>query len=135
VATAMGTSWVPPTFSAWSFIPSVAHDLGGTLRDHLSTSKYPSDLLARVVVGLEASVEIKRTLTFGATDNWYMLYTLARRLNRNYLELRGELNAGQLLRLDRGGVQGSIVLKWQRGEQAPKFDPVNSLSIGPKLYF
>jgi hypothetical protein len=45
-----------------------------------------------------------------------------------------DFNTGSLFNVDLGALQSAITLKFQRGDLPPAFSPVNSLSMGVRLY-
>jgi hypothetical protein len=129
-----GTFPKDPKITAFKFQPSTGYDLGGVTRRSGMPDPVLGDSVSRFYVKLDSSVEFARFLTLGATDTSYYLAQATRRQFRGYLESRVELNSGSLFRTDFFGLQNAIVFKFQRGEQPPSFAPVNTLSLGFKIY-
>jgi hypothetical protein len=129
-----GTFPKDPTITAYKFQPSTGYDLGGVSRRVGMPDPVLGDSVSRFFIKLDSSVEFARFLTLGATDTSYYLAQATRRQFRGYLESRIELNSGSLFRTDLFGLQNAIVFKFQRGEQPPLFTPVNTLSLGFKIY-
>jgi hypothetical protein len=123
-----------PRITAYKFQPSTGYDLGTVTRRVGNPDPVLGDSVSRFFVKVDSSVEFARFLTLGAVDTSYYLSSAARRSFRGYLESRVELNSGSLFRTEILGLQNAIVFKFQRGEQPPTFKPVNTLSLGFKIY-
>ena len=123
-----------PCISSYYVRPSLAYDLGGVIRDRNNVNPYSGGTISRTPWRLEAAIELMRTMTFAVTDDYYVIWNLDEDRGRNYVEARAELNTGTLLRLDSGGLQHAITLKYQRGRQSPAFQPVDTLSLGVRLF-
>jgi hypothetical protein len=129
-----GTFPKDPTITAYKFQPSTGYDLGGVTRRVGTPDPVLGDSVSRYFIKLDSSLEFARFLTFAATDTSYYVTQATRRQFRGYLEARIEVNSGSLFRTDLFGLQNAIVFKFQRGEQPPLFTPVNTLSLGFKIY-
>jgi hypothetical protein len=129
-----GTFPKQPTISSYAFSPSFGYDLGGITRRTGSADPVLGDSVSRFYLKLDSSIQFLRVLTFAATDTSYFLPPATRREFRSYLEARTEVNVGSWTHSDFFGLQDAIVFKFQRGEQPPTFNPVNSLSLGFKIY-
>lgn len=119
-----------PFVSSYHVRPSVGYQLGGTIKKGDSDS----DTISRLFVKFGTGIELKRLIQFTFEDTYYFLQNASRRRNRNYLETRLDFNTGALFNVDLGALQSAITFKFQRGELPPKFKPVNTFSVGFKLY-
>jgi len=123
-----------PFVSAYRIQPSIGYELGGIVKRDSRPSGIPTDAISRFLAVLDFSLEFRRLLKLSFTDTYYFLENATRRRNRDYFEGRIELNTGYLFNRNFNGLQSGIVLKFQRGDQAPTFGSVNALSIGFKIY-
>jgi hypothetical protein len=121
-------------FRRIAFSPSFGYDLGGISRRAGSADPVLGDSVSRFYLKSDSNIQFWRVLTLAATDTSYFLPPATRRQFRNYLEARTEVNVGSWTHSDFFGLQDAIVFKFQRGEQPPTFNPVNSLSLGFKIY-
>ena len=119
-----------PFVSSYYVRPSVGYQLGGTIKKGDSDS----DTISRLFVKFGTGIELKRLIQFSLEDTYYFLQNADRRRNRNYLETRLDFNTGALFNVDLGALQSALTFKFQRGEVPPKFKPVNTFSLGFKLY-
>lgn len=119
-----------PLVSSYHVRPSVGYQLGGTIKRGDSDS----DNISRLFVKFGAGIEFKRLIQFTLDDTYYFLQDAERRRNRNYLETRLDFNTGGLFNVDLGSLQSAITFKFQRGELPPRFNSVNTFSVGFKLY-
>lgn len=123
-----------PFVSAYRIRPSVAYELGGTVRGDARSIGSPTSDISRLLFGLDLGLELKRVVIFGINNTYYFLENAPRRRHRDYLEARFELNTGYLFNRNFNGLQNAVVLKFQRGDQPPVFGPVNALSVGFKIF-
>jgi len=123
-----------PFVSAYRFRPMLGYELGKIVKRDSRQTAFPSDTISRLLAGFDAQIEFNRLVTFNLTNTYYFLENLNRRKNRDYLEAGLELNTGYLFRKDLGGLQNAINFSFKRGEQPPTFKPVNSFSIGFKIF-
>ena len=113
----------------------IAYDLGGVVRDSNGLNPYVGESPSnRMPWRIEAAIEFLRTLTFAVADDYHVIWNLDDDRGRNYLEARAELNTGTLLRLDRGSLQHAITFRDQKGRQSPTFKPVDTVSVGIRLF-
>jgi hypothetical protein len=117
--------------------PAFYFDYGGVVRDRaqrLIPNIEITDRISRTVTSLDFRLEIKRYLALSLYDEYTHIFSVDRRPNRNYLNAGLEIETGYLFGANfLGGIQNSILLKWQRGELAPVYKPVNAFSMGFKL--
>jgi hypothetical protein len=123
-----------PVVSSYKLQPSVGYQLGGIIAGEERATRLPTDRISRLFVKLSAAAEFRRLLQISLDDTYYFLENAPRRRNRNYLEARLDFNTGSLFNVDLGALQSAITLKFQRGDLPPAFSPVNSLSMGVRLY-
>jgi hypothetical protein len=123
-----------PFVSAYRFRPMIGYDLGKIVKRDSRLTSFPTNTISRVLAGFDAQLEFKRLVTFDLTNTYYFLENLNRRKSRDYLEAGLELNTGYLFRRDLRGLQNAISFTFKRGEQPPTFRPVNSFSIGFKIF-
>lgn len=119
-----------PFISSYHIRPSVGYQLGGTIKRGDSDS----DTISRLFVKFGTGIELKRLVQFTLDDTYYFLQDASRRRNRNYLEARLDFNTGALFNVNLGALQSAFTFKFQRGDVPPKFKPVNTFSVGFKLY-
>ncbi len=123
-----------PFLTAYAIRPSTGYEIGDVVRDRpdrLSANIYFQDYISRYLLNLDVMLEFKRFVTLSASDTYYYHWKVARRPQRNYVEAKAVLNTGYLFRRHIWkGLQHGIEGKFQRGEQSPKFTPVNVFSIG-----
>jgi hypothetical protein len=123
-----------PFITAYRLRPSFGYELGsttvrsGTIDPVLGTS------VSRALLKLDTMLEIKRNVSFAVVDTGYYLANASRRLGRDFLDAQIAVNTGLLIRMDTEKIQSAITLKYQRGEQPPRFTPVNTISLGMKFY-
>ncbi len=120
--------------SSYYVRPSVGYELGGTIRRDARSFNAPTKNISRAFFHLAMGIEFKRIVKFSIDDNYYYLQNASRRNNRNYLEAMFELNVSRLSGIEINGFSNSIFLKFQRGDLAPTFAPVNAFSMGFKIY-
>jgi hypothetical protein len=123
-----------PVISSYYIRPSVGYQLGGISKRDFRVTSFPTDTISRLFVKLSMGVELKRLFALGFDDTYYLLENAPRRRNRDYFEGRLDFNTGALFNANLAGLQSAITLKFQRGNLPPSFKPVNSLSLGVKLY-
>lgn len=129
-----GNTRKEPFVSAYYVRPTIGYELGGTIRRDTRAINAPTKNISRGFFQLAMGVEFKRIAKFSIDDTYYYLQNASRRKNRNYLEAMFELNMGRLSRIDLNGFSNSIFLKFQRGDLAPTFAPVNAFSAGFRIY-
>jgi hypothetical protein len=123
-----------PFVTAYRMRPSVGFDLGettvrsGTFNPELGTS------VSRFLFKMDTMLEIRGKVTFTAVDTGYYLFDASRRNARDFLDAQVAVNTGLLLRLDTSKIQSAVTFRYQRGSQPPSFTPVDTLSLGLKLY-
>jgi hypothetical protein len=123
-----------PRVSSYYVRPSVAYDIGGVVRDRNGIHPYDNDTINRMPWRLDAGIEFLRTLVFAATHDYHVVWNVDSDKGRSYVEARVELNTGTLFRLDRNSLQHAVTFKYQRGEQAPTFKPVDTFSVGVRFF-
>jgi len=123
-----------PFVTAYRMRPSVGFDLGettvrsGAFNPELGTS------VSRFLFKMDTMLEIRGKVTFTAVDTGYYLFDASRRNARDFLDAQVAVNTGLLLRLDTSKIQSAVTFRYQRGSQPPSFTPVDTLSLGLKLY-
>jgi hypothetical protein len=123
-----------PVITAYRFRPTFGYDLGSTdyrsgpVNAELGTS------VSRVMVKLDTMLEIRKNVSFSVVDTGYYLFDAIRRNARDFLLAQASVNTGLLLRLDTNKIQSAVAFTYQRGEQPPLFTPVDTISLGLKLY-
>jgi len=124
--------------SMWGVQPTFSLDRGAVVRDRLQRLiPYPliADTLSRANIELAAEVEFARAIRLTVKDTYSYLWYLPRRPNRNFASATMELNSGYLFHTSPlSSIQNALVLKFERGEQTPTYKPVNSFSVGFKIY-
>lgn len=127
-----------PTVSMWSVTPTVSYDIGSVVRDRLQRLvPFPliTDELSRLNVEFASEVEFRRAVKLSVKDTFSHLWSLPRRPDRNFLSTALEVNSGFLFRTSPlTGFQNALVFKFERGEQTPTYKPVNTFSVGFKVY-
>lgn len=123
-----------PIVSAYRFRPMIGYELGKIVKRDSRQTSFPTNTISRMLAGFDSQLEFKRLVTLNLTNTYYFLENLNRRKSRDYFEAGLELNTGYLFRKDLGGVQNAINFTFKRGEQPPTFKPVNSFSIGFKIF-
>jgi hypothetical protein len=124
-----------PVITAYRFKPSLGYELGETTRRVGPPDPIIGDSVSRLFLQIDALVELKKALTFGLVNTSYDLVNATRRNYRDYLEARIEVNTGVFLKTQSiAGFQDSILIKFQRGQQPPTFAPVNTFSLGFKVF-
>jgi len=123
-----------PFVTAYRLRPSVGYDLGSTtVRSGVFNPELGSSV-SRFLFKLDTMLEIRRNVTFTAVDTGYYLFDATRRDARDFLDAQIAVNTGLLLRLDTNKIQSAVAFRYQRGSQPPSFTPVDTLSLGLKLY-
>jgi len=127
-----------PIVSMWSLVPTASYDIGSVTRDRLQRLvPFPliADQLYRANFDLTLEIEISRAIRLTAKDTYSYLWAFPRRPHRNFFSGSIDFNSGYLFgRSALGGIQNALVLKFERGEQTPTYKPVNTFSIGFKLF-
>jgi hypothetical protein len=123
-----------PFVSTYHIRPSIGYQLGGTINRDDRVTGFPTEKISRPFFKLSSGIELIRLFQVTVEDTYYFLENAPRRRNRNYFEGRLDFNTGALFNVDLGSLQSALTLKFQRGDLPPRFSPVNSLSLGFKLY-
>jgi hypothetical protein len=126
-------SWI----SAFHLIPTVAYETGDVVSDRperLIPNVNFQDRISRVRTTLNLNVEFNRVVAISIRDDYFYMQNVARRPSRNYLDAAMTLDPRPLFGTRAlGGFESAFVIKFQRGETAPAFLPVNLFSLGIKL--
>ena len=79
-------------------------------------------------------MEFMRVVQIDVSDDYFHIWQIDRRPNRNFVTTKLVVDPDYLFRRRiLGGLQKGIEFKFERGEQSPSFKPVNTLSIGLAL--
>jgi hypothetical protein len=123
-----------PFVTAYRLRPSVGYDLGSTtVRSGTFNVELGTDV-SRFLLKLDTMLELHRNVTFTVTNTGYYLFNATRRNARDFFDAQVAVNTGLLLGLDTNKIQSAVALKYQRGSQPPRFTPVDTISLGLKLY-
>jgi len=123
-----------PVITAYRFRPSFGCDLGSTEYRSGPADPVLGTSVSRVILKLDTMLEMRKNVSFSVVDTGYYLFDASRRNARDFLLAQVAVNTGLLLRLDINKIQSAVAFTYQRGAQPPLFKPVDTISLGLKLY-
>lgn len=126
--------------STFRLVPTIGYDMGGVSSDRRDLKADDKDMfrmdssLRRFTTGVDFSIEFSEKIAFNASNTYHRLFGLARRPSRNYLDANMTFDLHELLGTRYlASFDTGFIVKFQRGEQAPLYLPVNVFSLGIKI--